>query len=308
MVAMVTHSELGAQIEALLDELDCAGPAVAGQVEELVRAVVGLHGAGLRRLVELLRGLPDGERIMRLLAADEIVAGLLQLHELQPQQSRELPLLQIQPLPKRREVPPNSGTPGASERCGLCGEQVAAEHGHVANLGDRRLLCACRACYLLFTKDGAANGRYRAVPQRYLRLPGFALSQAQWDSLNIPVDLAFFFHQSDLDTVVACYPSPAGATESLLDLNAWADVVAANPAIAGIAADVEALLLRWRATGAECYLVPIDACYELAGLVRTHWVGFAGGADLWRRIEEYFDRLQRRCAPPGPEEPEGRGG
>jgi Family of unknown function (DUF5947) len=328
-VTSLAAGELSAQIEALLDELDGAGPAVAGRAEELVRAVVGLHGAGLRRLVELLRGLPDGERIMRLLAADDIVAGLLLLHELHPgdattrrqqdvdqvaadhapQRPRELPLLQIQPLPKRSEGPPKGGTHGARERCGLCGEQVAAEHGHVANLGDRRLLCACRACYLLFAEEGAGNGRYRAVPQRYLRLPRFAFSQAQWDSLNIPVDLAFFFHQSDLDTVVACYPSPAGATESLLDLSAWANVVAANPVLAEIAADVEAdveaLLLRWRATDPECYLVPIDACYELAGLVRAHWVGLNGGAELWRRIDEYFDQLRRRCAQPGPEGPGG---
>jgi hypothetical protein len=330
-VTSLAAGELGAQIEALLDELDGAGPAVAGQVEELVRAVVGLHGAGLRRLVEVLRGLPDGERVMRLLAADEIVSGLLLLHELHPddvttrrqpaveqvkaehapQRPRELPLLQIQPLSKRSEARPKGGTPGAGERCGLCGEQVAAEHGHVANLGDRRLLCACTACYLLFAGEGAGNGRYRSVPQRYRRLPGFTLSQAQWDSLDIPVDLAFFFHQSALDTYVACYPSPAGATESLLDLSAWADVVAANPALADIAADVEALLLRWRAPDAECYLVPIDTCYELAGLVRAHWVGFNGGVDLWRRIDEFFDRLRRRCAQPGPEGlevPEGSGG
>jgi Family of unknown function (DUF5947) len=103
---------------------------------------------------------------------------------------------------------------------------------------------------------------------------------------------------------VACYPSPAGATESLLDLSAWAGVVAANPVLADLAADVEALLLRWREPAAECYLVPIDACYELTGLVRAHWVGFQGGENLWRQIDEYFDRLRRRC---GHREPEGRG-
>lgn len=191
--------------------------------------------------------------------------------------------------------------PQPGERCGMCGEPIADEHSHVANLADRSLMCTCRACYLLFTRVGAAGGRFVAVPDRYRSDPAFALTTAQWDSLQIPVDLVFFFRQSDLDRFVACYPGPSGATESMLDLDSWHDVLAANPLLSTMQPDVEAALVR-RAGGAyRCYLVPIDACYELVGIVRTHWTGFHGGDEVWARIDGFFDRIQRRCTPAGGE-------
>ena len=106
------------------------------------------------------------------------------------------------------------------ERCEMCDEPIAEAHSHVANLGERRLLCTCRACYLLFTREGAGRQRLRAVPERYRHVADFSLSQQAWDDLAIPVDLVFLFEQSQLDAseaerqIVACYPSPAGATES----------------------------------------------------------------------------------------------
>ena len=55
--------------------------------------------------------------------------------------------------------------------------------------------------------------------------------------------------------------------------------------------DVEALLVDRRpAGGFACHLVPIDACYELVGLVRLHWKGFDGGQEAWKAIEAFFDR------------------
>ena len=70
-------------------------------------------------------------------------------------------------LPGR--APQQSGQPAeAPERCELCATEVRAEHGHIADLEGASLLCACRACYLLFTQQAAGRGRYRAVPDRYL--------------------------------------------------------------------------------------------------------------------------------------------
>jgi hypothetical protein len=180
------------------------------------------------------------------------------------------------------------------EACEMCAEPVGDGHSHVVNLDSRQILCTCRACWLLFTHEGAAGGRYRAVPDRYLFDPGFSLGEGAWEALQIPVRVAFFFNNSDLDKVAAFYPSPAGATESLLSLEAWADVVAANPVMTDLAPDVEALLVRRAVQGFECYLVPIDACYELVGLVRMHWKGFDGGEEAWAAIDGFFDAVRER--------------
>jgi len=193
--------------------------------------------------------------------------------------------------------------PAAGEVCEMCGEPLSGQHSHVANISERRLLCSCRACYLLFTQAGAGARRLRAVPERYPAVSEFAFSEQQWDELAIPVDLVFLFQQSDPGSAegppaaVACYPSPAGATESQLDLGAWLEMSAANPVLADVEPDVEAVLVRRRGSGEfSCLVVPIDACYHLVGLVRQHWTGFHGGEEVWARIDEFFADLERRAA------------
>ncbi len=190
--------------------------------------------------------------------------------------------------------------PRAGEQCEMCGEPLADEHGHVVDVNNRSLLCTCKACSLLFTHQGAAQGRYRAVGDRYLYDPGFAVTDAQWDALQIPVRMAFFFTNSAQGNVVAFYPSPAGATESLLSLEAWDDVVAANPAFADMESDIEALLIYRNDEGVfEGFLVPIDICYELVGRVRLAWKGFDGGQEAWAEIGAFFGRLRERSKPVG---------
>src|SRR5262249_28771804 len=164
------------------------------------------------------------------------------------------------------------------ERCEMCATPIDDAHAHVVHVEQRRLLCACRACWLLFTSGGAAQGKLRAVPDRRLYDPGFVLTDAQWDALQIPVRMAFFFTSSPAAGVVAFYPSPAGAMECSLSLDAWREIADANPILATLGSDVEALLVYGRrgAHGFECYVVPIDACYELTGVVRRRWKGFDG--------------------------------
>ncbi|GAA4209797.1 DUF5947 family protein [Streptosporangium oxazolinicum] len=179
--------------------------------------------------------------------------------------------------------------------CELCAVPAGEDHGHVVNVESRGLLCACRACYLLFTRDTDGRARYRAVPRRYLHAPDFPLDAADWDEMQIPVRTAFFFRNSAMDRTVAFYPSPAGATESLLPLETWERVLAANPAMADVRPDVEALLVDRRPDGGfTCHLVPIDACYELVGLVRLHWKGFDGGQEAREAIEGFFADLRER--------------
>jgi len=183
------------------------------------------------------------------------------------------------------------------EHCELCGEAIGDEHQHLVDVKVRNLMCACRGCYLLFVSEGAGGGHFRAVPDRYLAFPGFQLSPGQWDDLQIPVGVAFFFHNSSLGRVAAFYPSPAGATESELSLDRWAEVAAANPELATLQPDVEALLVRARRDrgGADCYLVPIDACYELVGYLRRLWRGFDGGREANEQLDNFFDRVRARC-------------
>jgi Family of unknown function (DUF5947) len=198
-------------------------------------------------------------------------------------------------LQRIRDTPARA-RPRAGERCELCGETIPDEHGHLVDVRARNLLCACRGCYLLFTPEGSGGGHYRAVPDRYLAFPDFRLTGAQWDALQIPVSVAFFFVNSDLDRVAAFYPSPAGATESLLPLDTWDDVVAANPALATLQPDVEAFLVRSERGGsAECFLVPIDACYELVGRLRRLWRGFDGGREAHDALDEFFTRVRAKA-------------
>ena len=221
------------------------------------------------------------------------------------------------PLPGAKRLPPEGlarfreprppRPPG--EQCEMCAEPIGEQHRHVADLENRNVLCTCSGCYLLFTREGAARGRYRAIPDRYLYDPSLALTAAQWDQLQIPVGMAFLFYNSALGRIVTFYPSPAGATESLLPLDTWAEVMHDHPAFTDVAPDVEALLLRQRGMRFEGYLVPIDACYELAGLVKLHWRGFDGGDEARRSIDDFFDRLRSRsprvggAARPEPDRP-----
>jgi Family of unknown function (DUF5947) len=197
-------------------------------------------------------------------------------------------------LERLKSLREDRSKPRSGEVCELCGVAISEPHPHMVSIESRSLLCVCRPCYLLFTAPGAARGRYRAVPERCVFAPGLRLSEMQWESLQIPVNIAFIFHNSTLGKMVAFYPSPAGATESLLALETWEDVERANPILQGLEPDVEALLLYRRATGFDCYVTGIDACYELVGRIRRRWKGFDGGEEAWRDIDLFFEGLRAR--------------
>lgn len=180
----------------------------------------------------------------------------------------------------------------AQERCELCGNPVEPEHRHLIDLKEQRLLCACRPCSILFDSEAAGGGHYRLVPDRVRSVQGFRLDDALWASFNIPVELAFFFESSAAGRVVAFYPGPMGATESLLDLSAWADVAGRNPVLQGLRPDVEALLVNRTRGEREYWLVGVDRCYALVGLIRSQWKGLAGGEEVWRAIDAFLDDLR----------------
>jgi hypothetical protein len=182
----------------------------------------------------------------------------------------------------------------AAEHCELCSEPIPAEHRHLVNLESGELLCACRPCTVLFDRNEAGGNHYRLVPDRRSRVVDFELDDLAWEELRIPVDMAFFFWSTRADRVVALYPGPMGATESLLELPAWQAIEAANPLLADLEPDVQALLVN-RAKGArEYWVVPIDECYALVGLIRTRWRGLTGGREVWDEIGGFFEALGRR--------------
>jgi hypothetical protein len=180
------------------------------------------------------------------------------------------------------------------ERCELCSEPIPADHRHLLDLESSELMCACRACTILFDRQAAGGGHYRLVPDRRLRIEEFQLDDPVWEGLRIPVEMAFFFHSTAAGRMVAFYPGPMGATESLLSLETWQEIEEANPVLTGMEPDVEALLVN-RARGAREYrLVPIDECYGLAGLIRTRWRGLTGGKEVWDEIARFLEVLDRR--------------
>jgi Family of unknown function (DUF5947) len=183
------------------------------------------------------------------------------------------------------------------EHCDLCGEPIPREHRHLLDLETRELMCACRACSLLFDRGAAGGGHYRLVPERRLSLADFELPDPAWERLRIPVEMAFFFHSSKEGRVMAFYPSPMGPTESQLGLEAWDAIRDANPVLETLEPDVEALLVN-RARGARRqWVVPIDECYRLVGVIRTRWRGLSGGSEVWKAIDGFFEDLERRCTP-----------
>ncbi|MCU1341100.1 MAG: hypothetical protein JWN92_523 [Candidatus Acidoferrum typicum] len=208
-------------------------------------------------------------------------------HALHPQQDSAFAALR-QFARKRKAV----------ERCEMCSLELAGEHEHLVEPANRKLICACAACAILF--DGQSGAKYKRVPRQVLFLRDFQLTDAQWDGLMVPIEMAFFFNSSPHGKMIALYPSPAGPTESLLSLDTWADIVQMNPILNDMQADVTALLVNRvghvrGASSAEYYLVPIDECYKLVGLIRTHWRGLSGGTEVWREIGAFFAGLKKRA-------------
>jgi len=185
-----------------------------------------------------------------------------------------------------------------AEHCALCGQSLSDPHPHLLELPARKLICSCEACAVL--SNARRDVKYKAIPRHVFLLEDFEMTDAQWESLLIPIGLAFFFRSSAANRVVCVYPGPSGATESLLPLEFWDEIAQRNQVLARMDADVEALLVN--RLGAmrgfernQCYLLPIDECYRLVGLMRTHWRGLSGGNEVWELLQQFFGGLQRQA-------------
>jgi Family of unknown function (DUF5947) len=179
-----------------------------------------------------------------------------------------------------------------AERCELCSVELSPAHQHLLDPKTRQIVCSCDGCAILFC--GQEGAHYLRVPRRSRSLSDFQMPDLQWESLMIPINLAFFYRDSAADRVLAMYPSPAGAIESLLSLESWTEIAAEHPALQKMGADVEAFLVNRVGTPAEYFIVPIDECYRLVGLIRMHWRGLSGGTEVWKEIHQFFGDLKAR--------------
>ena len=99
--------------------------------------------------------------------------------------------------------------------------------------------------------------------------------------------------------MVACYPSPAGATESLLELETWEEIRREHPVLAELEPDVQALLVNRVRRGAarrrasSCRSTSASGWSASSG---SHWKGFTGGTDVWEEIDAFLRRLAGRRA------------
>ena len=218
--------------------------------------------------------------------------------------------------PRARQVPDGlpvqlggqrQDDPPGTERCEMCQTILDGWHGHLVDMDKRSIACACRACYLLFTHEGAAGGRYKAVPERICHDPARPLAGTDWNELQIPVAMAFFFFNSALGRVVAGYPSPGGVTECELDLEAWDRLATEYPLLGELAPDTEAIFVHGASPGGrppqtppdkseyEVFLIPIDMCYSLVGELRMYWQGFDGGTEAREALDKFLAGLRRRA-------------
>lgn len=180
---------------------------------------------------------------------------------------------------------------GAPERCDICNAVVPDDHRHLLQLEERRIVCVCEACWALHSGDP----EYRLSGMRTIWLERFDCDAELWGLFRIPIGLAFFMRSTVGGGLVAFYPSPAGATESELDLGAWDTLVARNPVLEDLRPDVEELVVNRLSSPPQYAIAPIDECYRLVGLIKSRWEGISGGAAIADAVPEFFAGLRARA-------------
>ena len=187
-------------------------------------------------------------------------------------------------IPKAKLPPP--------EICDFCSVALSPHHRHLLEVSNRKIVCSCDACALRF--ENIANSRFKLIPRESRTLSNFHISDSEWDDLALPIGLVFIFQNGSTGRPMAIYPSPAGATESLLSLESWQNITAKNPCLEELKPDVEALLINRVGNARDYFIVPIDACFELVGLIRKNWRGLSGGEKVWAEIKTFFTRLHEK--------------
>jgi hypothetical protein len=188
-----------------------------------------------------------------------------------------------------RQMP--EGPQPIEANCDLCGTSMPEDHRHLLQLEERSIVCVCESCWALRSGDA----EYRPTGSRVVWLEDLVLPDDLWARFRIPIGLAFFLRTGD--GVVAFYPSPAGATESELDLGVWDDLVRLNPVLEDLGPEGETLIVdRMSRDGLRCAIAPTDQAYRLVGLVKASWQGISGGPEVGKAVTGFFDELRERAA------------
>lgn len=181
--------------------------------------------------------------------------------------------------------------PGAEiERCFFCGRKLPADHRHLVDLSVMKFMCTCEMCAI----TRAETSLYKPLPQRLLDLDPFNLPDSLWSDFLIPVNMTFFVLSTAKNGAIAFYPAPTGATESKLKMEPWNELVSLNPVLKELEPDLEALLVNRLNREGQYFIVPIDCCYKLIGMIRLAWKGIYGGKEVNDIINQFFSELKER--------------
>jgi hypothetical protein len=178
------------------------------------------------------------------------------------------------------------------EVCELCGVGISENHRHLLALSERRIVCACEACWAM----RAGEGDYRPTGNRTVWLTGLDVPDDLWASFQIPIGLAFFMESTVTGCVVAMYPSPGGATESELHFDSWTRMRSLNPVLDHLEPDIEGLIANRLADPPLYVIAPIDRCYALTGTIKAHWEGISGGPGVHDAVAHFFDALRTEAS------------
>ncbi len=176
------------------------------------------------------------------------------------------------------------------EKCNFCNTVVPEDHRHLVDLSAMRFMCTCDLCMIV----QAVRGQYTPIPQRYLHLTDFKMSDALWSDFLIPVNMAFFVLKANQNGAVAFYPAPTGATESKLKMEPWDELQSLNPELNSLTSDLEALIVNRLDKEYQYYIIPIDSCYKLIGMIRKAWKGIHGGEEVNEIIRKFFAELKEK--------------
>lgn len=210
--------------------------------------------------------------------------------------------LQLEPVPLLRgadgvKVSVEAGADEKTTGCELCVSGLSDDHRHLLHLDERRILCVCETCWSMRSGDP----EFRPCGSRTLWLDDFEMPDDVWAAFDMPTGLAFLMRSSVSGSVIALYPSPAGATECELPLDAWERLVARNPILERLEPDAEALVVNrleraGGAGGGQHVLVPIDQCYRLVGSIKESWEGISGGDAVDDSVRVFFAAMRERAA------------